>query len=131
MTAAQVLGEPTHQASDFLSFLYQNLTLLLIIVFGYLLNRLVVASLLKSVYSSQTRRITLFALKMLFLTCGQARKLLPKLAILFLSFAFFKFIMVALLSNTIKTTKVVVDTSFLIDSVEKLESTNKKPIFVG
>ena len=129
MTAAQVLSEPKQQASDFLSFLYQNLNLVLVMFAGFLLTRLVAILFLKILHSRPTKR--LFSLEILFLTCCQTVKHLPKLSILFLAFALFRFILVTLLSNCIKTDKIVVDTSFLIDSVEKLEVTNNKPIFVG
>lgn len=131
MTIAQILGEPKQQASDFLAFLYQNVSLVLMIVFGCLLTRLVAVSFLKTIYSNQTKRVKWFSIEILLLACCQATRKLPKLAILFVCFTIFKFIMVTLLSNTIKTTKVVVDTSFLIDSLEKLENTDKRPIFMG
>lgn len=133
LTTVQVLGEPKQQASDFLSFLYQNVGLVLMIVFGCLLTRLVAVSFLKTIYSSQTRRVKWFSVEILLLACSQTTRQLPKLAILFLFFILFsgfKFILVTILCNLIKTDKVVIDTSFLIDEVEKLGSTDKKPIFV-
>lgn len=130
MTVAQVLDEPKQQASDFLSFLYQNVNLVLMILFGYLLTLLLAVLFLKTVYSNETRRVKWFSFDILLLASCQATRQLPKLALLFLSFTLFHFIMVNCLSNMIKTEKVIIDTSFLIDSVEKLESTNKRPIFV-
>lgn len=133
MTAAQVLGEPKQQASDFLSFLYKNLTLLLMIALGSLMARMTAVLILETLHClrGQTRRNNWFSHQVLFLACSQATKKQPNLKILFLSLTLFKFILIVLLSNSIKTQKVVIETSFLIDSPEKLESTDKKPVFVG
>ena len=114
MTAAQSLKEPKRQASDFLSFLYHNNSLLAMIAFGYLLTRLVLASLSLAVYR---RRIRL--LRLLFLTYDRALRHLPKLAVLILSFVFFKFILIILLTNTIKTQKVVSCIHFMFIKLAK------------
>lgn len=130
MTAAQSLKKTTkHKAADFLAFLYQNISLLAMFAIAYLLTRLMIASFWAVMYSRRTGKIKRFPFRLLYLTDDQVMKRLPELAILLLSFALFQFFAVALLTNSIKTAKVVTDTSFLIDTANKLESTNKKPVF--
>ena len=130
MTAAQSLKTTKHKAADFLSFLYNNVPMLAMIAIGYLITRLAFAS-IWAVYFPRKRKEKWFPFNLLFLSADHVIKWLPKLSILMLSYAIFKFIIVNMLRNTIKSDTVVVDTSFLIDSAEKLETTNKRPIFFG
>lgn len=136
MSVAQTVKEPKRKPLDFLSFIYQNIALLAMIFVGYLFIRLVIAFL--AVYSyGQARRSSYpkprkkFPFEIFYLTSGQVMKRLPNLAILILTFAWFKFILVSCLTSSIKTNKVLVDTSFLIDSLQKIESTTRKPVFLG
>ena len=107
MSAAQGLEKLEHHASDFLAFLYQNVLLLVVIAAGYLLTRLAAAIVWKAVLSKNGSGSTRWLpIKPFYLTYGKVVRHLPRLAILFLSFTFFKFIIVTLLTNTIKTDKV-------------------------
>lgn len=100
----------------FLSFLYHNITLLVMIASGYLLTRLLAAALWKTVYSNEgakrrewvpfysrerARRDKWFSHKLFYLIFGRSIERRRKMKILFFSFIFFEFIMVTLLTNKV------------------------------
>ena len=126
MSVAQTVKELKRKPLDFLSFIYQNIALLTMIVSGYLAVRFVIACL--SVYPKRKKK---FPFDLFYLTDRAVMRRLPKVAILVLTFSWFQFILVSCLTSSIKTTKVVIDTSFLIDSLQKIESTTRKPVFLG
>lgn len=116
-----------HQPSDFLSFLYQNKDLVIILASGHLLVRLIVFLFMRTVYSKATRRSP--NLKWLHQTYRRIESHLSKLTVLFVFLGLFDFIILTLLINSIKTDKLVIDTSYLIDSQAKLKSTEARPMF--
>ena len=115
------------QPSDFLSFLYQNKTLLIILASGHLLARLTVFLFMRAAYSNSTRRSNRFG--WLHQTYQQIESHLSNLAVLFVFLGLFDFINITLLTSSIKTEKLVVDTTQLIDSTAKLKSPQVRPVF--
>lgn len=128
MTAGQSLGNLKQQPSDFLSFLYQNKALLIILASGHLLARLTVFLFVRAAYSQATRRLrSRFEWPHEIYELAQSH--LSKLAVFFVFLGLFDFINLTLLTNSIKTDKLLIDTTHLIDSIAKLKSTKARPVF--
>lgn len=111
----QILDKPTTQKSDFFIILFQNISLFLITLVGYLVMLFIIYFIL--------RRKKIFSLKLFNLNYKKLCTLSSKIAFLFLFFNLFMFINVALLVNSMQTEKIIINTDSFIDSVEKLEKT--------
>lgn len=112
---------------DLLSFLYDNLTLNLIIVLGYLAIVLVVwllPSLLRpNLGRLQSLRLAL--IKLFFYDLNRLSKLSPKLAVLVLCFNCFFFFNQNFLTATINTESALVKTDEIILSAAQMASSKR------
>ena len=108
------------EKSDFFSFLINNLTIITILLAGYLLN--VAAILWLPTHRNYTplRRLKLIPLRMFFLNPKRLLAFSAKLALVFLSFRCFAFFNLNFLSSSIKTDKVIIKL-VRIDSLEAKE----------
>lgn len=97
MTAGQPLGDLKQQPSDFLSFLYHNKALLIILASGHLLARLTAFLFMRTTYSNTSKRFGC-----LHQTYERIQTRLPKLAVFFIFLSLFNFINLTLLTNSIK-----------------------------
>ena len=88
--------------------------------------RLAVFLFMKSAYSNVTRRSNRF--EWLHRTHRQIGSHLSNLAILFVFLGLFDFILLAMLINSIKTDKLIIDTTNLVDSIAKIERTKARPV---
>ena len=127
LTAAQSLGTLRQQPSDFLSFLYPSKTLLIVLASGHLLARLIVLMFVRAANSNATKRSNRFG--WLHQPYRQIKNQLSNLAVLFVFLGVFDFINLTLWINSIKTNKLIIDTSHLLDSTAKIESTKARPVF--
>ena len=120
---SQFLNKPTTQKTDFSSFLYNNLGVLLIILLGYLAVKLSTFLFLKLSNPNHNfaKNLKLILLKMFSIN----RNLKFKLALLFLSLDLFLFFNFNFLSGTIKTDSVTVNTNEIIDSISQLMNNDK------
>lgn len=128
----QVLNKPNNlENSDLSSFLFENINVLVYILIGYLLLFVSSFVFLKKVLPKyRSFKISkLFLNKLLFLDSNQLRQLSCEIALIFIFFSLFLFIVTNILSNLIKTNKVVVNTDEFIDSIEKLFTTKKSFTF--
>ena len=130
MAAAQSLGTLNQKPSDFLSFLYQNKALLIILVSGHFLAKLVLILFMRVAHVNTTRRPhRRFDFGWLHQTYWQIESHLSKLAVFFVFLSLFDFLILTMLTNSIKTDKLLIDTTHLIDSSEKVKDTKARPVF--
>lgn len=119
------------QNSDFISFLFENMHILLIILFSYLFVILTCLSFFN--FSSPNYRIvskkSFLVFDLFFIDLNKLMLLSLKIYLLFLLFVIFNKIFGNLISNYIQVEKVVVDRNALIDSVKKLTTTEKTMVF--
>ena len=100
LTVGQTLSDLKHQASDFLSFLYQNKLLLIILLVGYCFVRLMIVFFLKIACSNKRHRC--FPFWLLYTSDDQIRDHLTKwntIGYLLLFFGLFKFVNLNLLAR--------------------------------
>ena len=124
----QVLSETNNSKNtDISSFLYGNINLLSYILIGFLLLFFFSFAFLKQLFPSLSlvEKSKLILSKLLFNNYTQLRAFSSKIALIFLFFNLFLFILMNLLTNFIKTNAVIVNTDELIDSNEKLLNTPK------
>ena len=124
----QVLNEPNSlEKADFSSFLFENWNLLSYMLIDYLLLFFFSYIFLRKLFHlfSPLKKSKLILSKLLYGDYTQIRALSPEVAIIFLFFNLFLFILISLLTNFIKTDAVIVNTDEIIDSDEKLLSTSK------
>ena len=131
---AQYLTKPTGIQSDLSSFLHENRMLIFCVLIGYLVPLLSICTI--SIWRLQMHRrsirsIRTTAPKLLFLPNSQKRVIYPKLALIFVFFTLFLFIMRHILTNLIKTNAVILDTSQFIDSRERLFESPKTMMICG
>ena len=125
MVAGQSLGPLKQQPSDFLSFLHQNKVLLILLAFGHLMTRLVVFLFMRTAYLNATRSNRF---GWLYQTYERIEGHLPKLAVLFVFLGLFDFINLNILCSLIKTDKLVIETTHLVDSLAKVKETKARPV---
>ena len=123
----QILNEPNNSKTDLSSFLVQNWNLLSYMLIGYLLLFFFSYIFLKKLFPflSPLKKSKLISSKFFYDDYTQLRAFSSKIALIFLFFNFFLFILINLLTNFIQTEAVIVNTDQLIDSNEKLLSTPK------
>ena len=108
MIIGQALGALKQKPSDFLSFLYQNKMLLLILASGHLLARLIVLLFMRAANLNSTRRPHR-RFDWLYQTFERIERNLSKLAVLFVFLGLFDFILLTMLTNSIKVGQNDVD----------------------
>ena len=123
----QILNEPNYSKTDLSSFLIENWSLVSYMLIGYLLLFFFSYIFVKKLFPflSPLKKSKLVSSKLLYDDYTQLRAFSSKIALIFLFFNFFLFILINLLTNFIKTDAVIVNTDELIDSNEKLLSTTK------
>ena len=129
----QVIKEPKNlKKTDFSSFLFENWNLLSCMLIGYLLVFFVSFIFLKNNFPScsKLKKLKLILSKLLFDDPTQLRAFSSSIALIFIFFNLFLFILISLLTNFIKTEAVIVNTDELIDSEQKLLS-SKKLIYIS
>lgn len=104
--------------TDFSIFFINNFKIILIILIGYYLTRFLIYLYFKSVKS----KFNFFDLFLIELRNGSK---VSKISLIILFFNFFLFINLSLLSNSIKTDKVIVKTDQIIDSFDELDRSSK------
>ena len=125
---AQLVKKPSFESADFSTFIIQSRFQILKCLIGYFITLLIVFIFLKTIYSG-SRKPKLSSYELFFCRLKIINKFYPKLKYIFLAFNLFLFINLSLLSNSIKTEKVVVPTDELIDSIAKFERSRKEPCF--
>ena len=124
----QILNEPNNsKKADLSSFLFENWNLLSYMLIGYFLLFFFSCIFAKKHFPflSPLKKSKLVSSKLLYDDYTQLRAFSSKIALIFLFFNLFLFILINLLTNFIKTEAVIVNTDELIDSNEKLSSTSK------
>ena len=124
----QILNEPNNlKKADFSSFLYENVNLLSYMLIGYVLLFLFSYIFLRKLFHflSPIKKSKLILSKLLYEDATQLRALSPEIALIFVFFNLFLFILINLLTNFIKTDALIVNTDEIIDSNEKLLTTKK------
>ena len=115
------LNGPSTEKTDFSSFLYNNLNLLLIIAIGYLLIKLSTLIFLKlSCHNSFVKNLR-FTLSKIFGTNQRA----SIIGLLILSLNLFVFFNLNFLTGSIQTESVIVNTTQLLDSTDKIMNNDK------
>lgn len=104
--------------SDFLSFFINNTSLLIALLIGYCLTKLLIY-LYFVFFEEQFNFLALFSINL------RERPKLSKISIVILFFNLFLLIVLSLLSNSIKTEKLIVKTDKFIDSFDELDKTSK------
>ena len=120
---AHFLNEPNLKNTDFSSFLYNNFGILTIILLGYLLVKLSTFVFLK--LSNRNHSFFENLKLVLFRIFRINQNVSSTLGLLFLSLNLFLFFNLTLLSGTIKTESVVVNTTDLLDSIDKIMNTDR------
>ena len=124
----QILNEPNNlKKTDLSSFLIENWNLVSYMLIGYLLLFFFSFIFAKKLFPflSPLKKSKLISSKLLYDDYTQLRAFSSKIALIFLFFNLFLFILINLLTNFIKTEAVIVNTDELIDSNEKLLTTSK------
>lgn len=128
----QFLTKPSElPKADCLSFIFQNLSLLLMIVVGYLCL-IILVHLFFLYFSYRFRRwkkIKINAMQYLNLTLTEKRFLSPKIAFFYLFYSIFLFIILFLLTTSIKSDTVVINTDEFINSNAKFTETNATLVY--
>lgn len=123
---AQILKIPSNtERLDQLNFLVHNKAILMIILIGYFLL-LFTNFLLWPRFNrkfKKRKKLNLNVLETLLLNFKQLACLSFKIALVYLFFAFFRFINLSILGSNIKTESTIVKTDEFIDSVERLMNT--------
>ena len=120
----QFLNKPNLRKTDISSFLYNNLSILSIILLGYLmikLSNLIFLKLSKQNNLSFVKTLKLTILRLLNLNQNAS----STFVLLFLSLNIFLFFTLTVLKGTINTESVVVDQTKLIDSTDKIMNNDK------
>lgn len=128
----QYLKKPSELVKvDFSSFIFNNLNILFILFIGYFCLVLIVHMILKFVDHKfrKWKGFKINSIQFLSLSYDKQRFLSPKISLVRLFYSIFLFIILFLLSATIKTDKVVVDTEDFIDSERKFIEANKTMIY--
>ena len=124
----QILNEPNNlKKTDLSLFLIENWNLVSYMLIGYLLLFFFSFIFAKKLFPflSPLKKSKLISSKLLHDDYTQLRAFSSKIALIFLFFNLFLFILINLLTNFIKTEAVIVNTDELIDSNEKLLTTSK------
>ena len=122
----QFLSEPNNLAkSDFSAFLFENLNLLIFILIGYLLLFIISFLFLRNAIHNSLKRLKLILFKLSFLDYNQLCAISSKIALVFLFFNLFLFILITVLTAFIKTEKVIVNCDEIINTDLKLIQTPK------
>ena len=124
----QILNEPNNlKKTDLSSFLIENWNLVSYMLIGYLLLFFFSYIFAKKLFPflSLLKKSKLISSKLLYDDYTQLRAFSSKIALIFLFFNLFLFILINLLANFIKTEAVIVNTDELIDSNKKLLTTSK------
>ena len=124
----QILNEPNNsKKTDLSSFLIENWNLVSYMLIGYLLLFFFSYIFAKKHFPflSPMKKSKLISSKILYDDYTQLREFSSKIALIFLFFNLFLFILINLLTNFIKTGAVILNTDELIDSNEKLLTTSK------
>ena len=124
----QLVKEPSFESADFSTFIIYSQFQILKCLIGYFLTLLIVFVFQRTIYSGN-RRLKLSSYELFFCRLKIINKFYSKLKYILLAFNLFLFVNLSLLSNSIKTEKVVVPTDELIDSVAKFERSRKEPCF--
>ena len=120
INVGQILRKPNKfNKLDFSSFLIENIGLMVIILIGYFFILMAIFTLLKLI----KQRYSLYYL--LTIDGSRLSSISFKISILLLTFSIFLFFNLSILTNMIKTQKVIVSTSEFIDSISKLNKTTK------
>lgn len=131
---AQLIRKPSPEKADFSDFVMQNQPLIFKYLLGFLLTLIALVALwalLKTIHSPSitSKQTRLPFHHFLFLESKPIELLYPQLSFIILAFEIFAFIILSLISNSIKTQKVVVNTDMMIDSASRFEQTPKLPCF--
>ena len=124
----QLVKKPSFESADFSTFIIQSRFQILKCLIGYFITLLIVFIFKRTVYSEPSK-LKLSSYELFFCRLKIINKFYPKLKYILLAFNLFLFINFSLLSNSIKTQKVVVPTDELIDSETKFERSRKGPCF--
>ena len=124
----QLVKKPSFESADFSTFIIQSRFQILKCLIGYFITLLIVFIFKRTVYP-KNRKLKLSSYELFFSDFKIINKFFSKLKYILLAFNLFLFVNLSLLSNSIKTEKVVVPTDELIDSVTKFERTRKEPCF--
>ena len=101
LTAGQSLGAMKQQPSDFLSFLIQSKVLLILLASGHLLARLIILMFMRAASSNAIIRFP-NRLSWLHQTYQRIESHVSNLAVLFVFLGLFDFILLTMLTNSIK-----------------------------
>lgn len=114
------------ERSDFTSFLYQNKQLMMIIFSGYLIVAILIFVLSQIINPAPdcAKRLRLVLYKILFIDSVKSPCSF-KVALIFLFFHIFMFFCQNFLFGSVKTEKVTIDTSAVIDTTSKLIRSEK------
>ena len=121
---SQFLNKPNAEKADFSLFLYNNLSILLFILLGYLTIKLSIFLFLK-LSSHKSAGFIKYLKLTLFGVTNFNEALSSTLSLLFLSLNLFLFFNLNFLSGTIQTESVIVDQTHLIDSIDKIINNDK------
>ena len=121
---SQFLNKPNSEKADFSLFLYNNLSILLIIFLGYLTIKLSIFLFLK-LSSHKSAGFIKYLKLTLFGVTNFNEALSSTLSLLFLSLNLFLFFNLNFLSGTIQTESVIVDQTQLIDTIDKIINNDK------
>ena len=124
----QILNESNNlKKTELSSFLIENWNLVSYMLIGYLLLFFFSFIFAKKLFPflSPLKKSKLISSKLLYDDYTQLRAFSSKIALIFLFFNLFLFILINLLTNFIKTEAVIVNTDELIDSNKKLLTTSK------
>lgn len=123
----QLLPADQSEKLDFSSFLFDNFPLLIIILLGYLSIIAITSIAPNLIHQSYTRikSLKLTVLRFFFVDLNRLLSISFKFTVLVLSFNLFMFFNRNFLSGGIKTSKVVVNTDEIVDSISKLIHTSK------
>ena len=120
------LNKPNAEKTDFSSFLYNNLNLLLIMLIGYLLIKLSALIFSKLSYHQSLLK----NLKLVLLRAFNINQRASIIGLLILSLNLFMFFSLTFLRGTIKTDSVIVNTTQLTDSSNKIINNDKTLVIV-
>ena len=130
---SQFLNEPTATQSELSSFLIEERLLIYFVLIGYLAPLMGVCVFfrrrLRVSHPIQTLRT--IAPKLLFLRHNRMRAVSPKLALIFVFFGLFYFLIRSTLTSLIKTNAIILDTSQFINSRQRLFGSTKTMVICG
>ena len=100
---AQLIKRPEPEKADFSAFIIQNHPLIFKGFLGYSFTMIALLILLKTVYSKTYKQFGFPPQQLLFLESKTVELFYPRLGCIILSFELFSFVILAMLSNSIKT----------------------------